>query len=331
MIATTVTIPAGARGIDSVQKFTSAQIRSLGGSFTCRYYAPFRPDGSRNPKCLTPPERVELHAGGIAIVPNWESSADRPLSGAGGGLADGHEFARQLVLDGVPNEALVVISNDQNATAANRAPIEAYFRAALGELARVGYTHRGGYGDTDLFDWLDDLDIVGWLMVSKSFSDGSFTRVHVAQQYQSAWNVPRTVPLAGIPNNTYDPNNVLVAVPGVWLPHVAVARPDATPDPTPVPILEEDDMPKLMVLDSESKGSCLLTIRDDGSHKTEGFDSGEERAGWVQGGVPVVPLPDDVYLNKWSAGSTPDPVAVTGAQSGPVDANLHVTVSVAQA
>lgn len=239
----TVTIPRGARGVDSAQRLSPATIRSLGAIFTCRYYAPWI-NGKRAWKCLTPAEIVELHGAGIAILPNWESSATRPLSGASAGSIDGREFARQLELDDVPHEALVIVSCDMNAVAGNRAAVEAYFRAALGELAGAGYTNQGVYGDTDLFGWLADLGIVGWLMVSPSFSDGTKNRVHIWQRYQSTWNNPRNVPLAGVPNDIYDPNDVLADVAGVWLPHEVEqpARPDVIDPPVtpPTPAPQED-------------------------------------------------------------------------------------------
>lgn len=235
--AATVTARKGGRGVDSAQRLAPAQIRAVGATFTCRYYAPLV-NGKRSWKALTPAEIAELHGAGIGIVPNWESSAARPLAGASAGSADGREFARQLGIDAVPFEALVVVSCDMNATAANRAAVEAYFRAALSELRRASYFNVGVYGDTDLFDWLADLDPrpVGWLIGARSFSDGTKRGASLWQRLQGAWGHN----LGGVPDSVYDPNDVLADVAGIWLPHDDVD--DVQPAPHPVPIPQEVGM-----------------------------------------------------------------------------------------
>lgn len=285
--AATISVPAGARGVDSAQRLTSAQIRSLGATFTCRYYAPLV-NGKRSWKALTPAEIAELHAHGIGIVPNWESSASRPLGGVSAGTLDGREFARQLAIDDVPYEALVIVSCDMNATAANRGAVEAYFRAALGELRRASYFNLGVYGDTDLFAWLADLDPrpIGWLIGARSFSDGTKRGASLWQRLQGAWGHN----VGGVPDNAYDPNDVLVDVFGIWLPH---EEPDQQIDiPLPsYPALtlpaHQEDLPVYTVISAPNRGSalCELVRQVDGVPRftVKGFDvaGGPTSAVWT--------------------------------------------------
>jgi hypothetical protein len=303
---TATTVPKGSRVVDSASVLTSSQIRSLGAVATCRYYAPFV-NGRRSWKALTPAEIVELHSGGIGIIPNWESSASRPLGGISAGVTDGREFARQLAADGVPLEVLVIVSCDMNAVnttskvMGNRAAVESYFRAAFAELSRAGYTRQGIYGDTDTFRWLADLDLVGWLMVSKSFSDGTLYGTHIAQQYQSGWNNPRSVPLAGIPNSAYDPNAVLRDVDGVWLPHdepvqpvqhpdvVTDQRPDAPPSAS-----QEDDMP------------CIITCTDRNPFILDG--------GYATGVGPATMAAPKLTVQEVDAGTWDELVGISDAK-----------------
>ena len=264
MQVATVTVPKGARVVDSASVLTSAQIRSLGAVATCRYYAPLV-NGKRSWKALTPAEIVELHAAGSASSrtgnrPHHVRSAASPQASPTGASSPANSPSTAS-----RSEVLVVMSCDMNATnttstvMGNRAAVESYFRAAFAQLTRVGYTRQGIYGDTDTFRWLADLDLVGWLMVSKSFSDGTLYGTHIAQQYQSGWNNPRSVPLAGIPNSVYDPNAVLRDVDGVWLPHDEPDQhPDVVPDQRPDVLpsaSQEDDMPCIITCTTATRSS----------------------------------------------------------------------------
>lgn len=94
-------------GFDYTDRIAPAALRAAGCSVAIRYTT-----WSGWPKSLTPGEADELHAAGIPIAANFESTADRMLGGYAAGHADAIEARGHLGDDHMPTGLKVWFSAD---------------------------------------------------------------------------------------------------------------------------------------------------------------------------------------------------------------------------
>lgn len=135
-------IPARLRGLDYASGRPSPwAIRDAGFAFVIRYLT----DGGPGlpGKLLTPAEADGLRAAGVEIVSNWETTADRMLSGWGGGVADAGSALAQVLRCGGRPDRPIYFSADWDATPEQQSVIDAYLRGAA---TVIGAEHVGVYG-----------------------------------------------------------------------------------------------------------------------------------------------------------------------------------------
>lgn len=120
---------------------SGASLKAAGVSFVCRYLT----DGGPGlpGKQLLASEFNDLIANGIAVVFNWETTANFMLGGAAKGRADATTALNYIHSIGGPANPVVYFSADFDATPAQQAPINDYL-AAAGEV--LGRDHVGIYG-----------------------------------------------------------------------------------------------------------------------------------------------------------------------------------------
>lgn len=118
-------------------------ITAAGYGFVCRYLSDGGPDLPG--KLLTAAEYTDLQAHGVAVVVNWESSADRMKAGRAAGISDAVD-AEAVASDlGVPADRPIYFSADWDATPGDQVLIDAYLTGAASVIGagRVGVY--GGY------------------------------------------------------------------------------------------------------------------------------------------------------------------------------------------
>lgn len=111
-----------------------AALRRAGARFVCRYLSH---DASKD---ISGRERRYLHAAGIAVVLNWETTADRMLGGEPAGRADGAEALGRLRQLGAPPTVACYFSADFDAQPDQLPAVGAYLRGAAVSIpaARLG-------------------------------------------------------------------------------------------------------------------------------------------------------------------------------------------------
>jgi hypothetical protein len=129
------------RGLDYAGgRISGASLRANGISFVCRYLT----DGGPGlpGKQLLPDEFADLIANGIAVVFNWETTADRMLDGYGAGVADAQQgLAYVRSLPGAPQDPVIYFSCDFDEAPSQDQAVEDYLRGAasvLGGMDKVG-------------------------------------------------------------------------------------------------------------------------------------------------------------------------------------------------
>jgi hypothetical protein len=118
---------------------TANAMRSAGKHFVCRYLATLP-----NSKCINKAEATNLLRAGLAVVLVWETTADRVLSGGGGGAADAREADRQatgLGMRGIP----IYFACDIDATPGQQGAINGYCDGAASVIGRSRTGLYGGY------------------------------------------------------------------------------------------------------------------------------------------------------------------------------------------
>lgn len=115
-----------------------AAIKAAGYGFVLRYLSS---GGTGLPgKLLTAEEYTDLTANGISVAVNWETTADRMLSGFSGGVADAQTAAQVALTVGHPVSKPIYFSADFDATVGEQQAIDDYLRGAASVItaARVG-------------------------------------------------------------------------------------------------------------------------------------------------------------------------------------------------
>jgi hypothetical protein len=122
---------------------SGAAIAAAGYGFVCRYLTAGGP--GLPGKLLTGREYADLLASGVAVVCNWETTADRMKVGRAAGVSDAVN-AEAVASDlGVPADRPIYFSADWDATPGDQVLIDAYLAGAASVLGveRVGVY--GGY------------------------------------------------------------------------------------------------------------------------------------------------------------------------------------------
>jgi hypothetical protein len=155
------------RGLDYAGgRIAGAALKQAGIAFVCRYLSP---GGSSLPgKQLLPTEAADLRANGIAIVSNWETTANRMLGGSAAGLADAAAARDQVVACGGPADGVIYFSADFDATEAQQVPINSYLAACAQVLG--GPEHVGVYGGYWVVKRALDAGVAKWAWQAEAWS-----------------------------------------------------------------------------------------------------------------------------------------------------------------
>lgn len=152
-------------------------IVNAGYGFVCRYLTP---GGAGLPgKLLTPSEFTALQAAGIAVVLNFETTADRMRAGHDAGIADAqvaHATANSL---GIPADRAVYFSADFDATPVDQVAIDAYL---TGAASVIGAARVGVYGSYYAVQRCLDNGTAHWAWQTSAWSGGLIEpRAHIYQ------------------------------------------------------------------------------------------------------------------------------------------------------
>ena len=138
---------------------------AAGYTFAIRYlsYSPA--------KNLTADEARALATGGIAVVCNWEATADGPRQGFGQGAEDAAEAQRQAAACGMPEDRPIYFSVDWDVQAGDMDAVTAYFD---GVASVIGLARTGAYSSYDALGWLLASGRIrwAWQSCSTAYSEG---------------------------------------------------------------------------------------------------------------------------------------------------------------
>ena len=140
-------------GIDTAAKISAEQakiLRENGISFVCRYLVPN--SGSTAWKALTAEEAKGLIDAGMAILPCWETTANRMKGGHDAGKADGAAAKALAEEMGIPAGTVIYFAADYAVPDSDFAKIYAYLYAAT--VAANPY-RVGLYGSQNVVDAMD--------------------------------------------------------------------------------------------------------------------------------------------------------------------------------
>ena len=142
-------------------------LAAAGKRFVVRYLA-YRANPDPH-KPLTRGEIADYQANGLAIVANFESTANRMLDGAVAGAADANDARADMLGLGFPTSCPVYFSADFDPQPAYLARIDAYLAAACGVLgkARVGI-----YGGIDALTHVRSSGTATWFWQAAGWDHG---------------------------------------------------------------------------------------------------------------------------------------------------------------
>ncbi|MDF3280935.1 glycoside hydrolase domain-containing protein [Gordonia sp. N1V] len=168
---------------------TGAQIKSAGGSFVCRYLTD---GGSGLPgKQLQEWEVGSMHDAGVAIVANYETTADRMLSGYAGGHDDAlwaSNYVASVGIGGAP----IYFSADFDATESQSVTINAYLQGACDA---IGKSRVGVYGGYWVVKRAFDAGVATYAWQTSAWSGGNLDqRAHIYQNMNLGYAY-----IAGVP------------------------------------------------------------------------------------------------------------------------------------
>lgn len=186
-----------------------ASLYAAGKRFVCRYLSYRGATAAAAEKFLTATEAAALHAAGLAIVANFESTGDRAsTAGAAGGAADGNDARMAMNALGFPVGSVCYVTvQDTGLSPTVYTAIATYltsFRSGLGANYRVGI-----YCGSMLRAWLALHGFRGipfWQSAALSWSGGVWDPTAAIQQ-RGAGNIPGT-----------DADTALLADYGQWAP-----------------------------------------------------------------------------------------------------------------
>lgn len=161
---------------------TPSAITAGGFSFVCRYLTSGGP--GLPGKLLNPDEYVALLAAGVAVVPNWETSATRMLDGHDAGVADARAAQAYLAKLDHPADRPVFFSADWDATPAQQAEIDDYLRGCAEVL---GADRVGVYSGYWIVKRCLDNHSAVWAWQTMAWSGGNVDpRAHIVQRIGTA-------------------------------------------------------------------------------------------------------------------------------------------------
>ncbi len=152
--------------------------------FVCRYTGYFSGYDIAHPeipqgKVLTPGEAASLSKGGIALVSNWEWSANRALQGHDAGAWDASIAQRIHRACGGPSDRPIYFSVDVNVP---EPEVIAYFQ---GVASVLGLHRTGAYGSYAVLHGLFNASAITWGWQTYAWSGGVWEpRAHI-QQYSN--------------------------------------------------------------------------------------------------------------------------------------------------
>lgn len=162
-------------------------IAAAGYGFVVRYLSP---GGPKLPgKLLTQTEYADLTAHGVAVVLNWETTADRMKDGHDAGVTDAQRAEAQLRLVGHPSTRPIYFSADWDATEADQLAIDEYLRGAA---SVIGDERVGVYGGYWVVKRCLDNGSARWAWQTGAWSGGNRDpRAHIYQRigYQTVGGV----------------------------------------------------------------------------------------------------------------------------------------------
>lgn len=161
------------RGLDYAGgRISGASLKANGISFVCRYLSD---GGSGLPgKQLLPNEFADLIANGIAVVFNWETTADFMLGGYYAGVNDAETaLAYVRSLPGAPQNPVIYFSADFDEAPNQDAPVEQYLQGAAGVLG--GINNVGIYGSYYICTRAQAAVGVKYIWQTEAWSGGNIT------------------------------------------------------------------------------------------------------------------------------------------------------------
>lgn len=150
------------KGIDTaarIRKDKAIELVKLGFTFVGRYCVPM--SGSLTYKAMTLDEANEIRSAGLAIMPIWETTAERAKTGYSGGVADGIAAEKRAKELGIPVGTVIYFTVDYNAPESDFISIEQYFRAAKWN---VGAYKLGIYAPSNVLRSIGSICDKRWLM-----------------------------------------------------------------------------------------------------------------------------------------------------------------------
>jgi hypothetical protein len=162
-------------------RISGADLKAAGVSFVCRYLA----DGGTNlpNKMLSPAEAKDLQANGIAIVGNWESTAQAMLGGQPQGIADANKARAQALACGGPATATIYFSADWDEAPNQQAAVNAYLQGACQVLGGPGNV--GIYGSYYVCMRALNAGVCSYAWQTEAWSGGNVdSRVNIIQRNQ---------------------------------------------------------------------------------------------------------------------------------------------------
>lgn len=160
---------------------SSAAIKAAGYRFVLRYLTD---GGTELPgKLLTRTEYLDRQAHGIAVAVNFETTADRMLSGFEGGARDAQTATEAINLIGYPTDRPVFFSADYDFTPAEQPLVNAYL---TGAASVIGKERVGLYADYYLVDRCLASGTACWFWQASAWSGGQIhPSAHILQHIQS--------------------------------------------------------------------------------------------------------------------------------------------------
>lgn len=164
-----------------------AAIKAAGFQFVCRYLTSGGP--GLPGKLLTPSEYTDLMAHGVAVVVNYETTADRVLAGYHAGASDATDADRVARSVGHPPTRPIMFSADFDATPEQQHAIDDYLRGAA---SVIGLDRVGIYGSYWVCQRSLNNGTATWAWQAAAWSGGN--REPRAHLYQHI----RTVTVGGV-------------------------------------------------------------------------------------------------------------------------------------
>lgn len=223
------------RGVDYAGgRIAGAALKAAGISFACRYLSDGGP--SLPGKQLLTTEDDDLIANGVAVVSNWETTADRMLGGYAAGKVDAQAARDWVVKCGGPADGVIYFSADWDASPEQQGAINDYLRACGDVLG--GAEHVGIYAGYWPLTRALDAGVARWAWQTEAWSGTNRdARVNIMQRNSLGY-----LTIAGVP---CDVNEAHTDNFGQWGTRSAPTPVPTTPSTggNPAPTLDPDADP----------------------------------------------------------------------------------------